>query len=453
MIHGVFGKLGSGKGLYVMQIMCEELITGNRDIVTNVPLRQLPWVNGQGQPQIGFVSYLASKGLENFDWGRVHVIEDMDNGFDLFMWRRDGETHEWFKMTADHPDDKGRDSRFDPGEALKRHCQPVLIVTDEAWAFYPNNGGWSRSPLLPFYGRQSRKLRDEWYIVTQHPTDVDSVVWNIAQDFTVCRNHGMERMGIFRQPSMFRTITYLTNPVKGNAVRSHEAYHRLDAKGLAQCYDTTAGVGFTGGFKGDAGGKRKGLHIGWLLVAVLVGVVFLAFVPTIMGRAASMFFGHALPKPKNVNSNSGTSDRQGGSPGPSLNLGGMAQNLASPVNHVSDPATNIEVWCIGYCFVDRQPIVFLSDGSTVMADSGRIQTVAKGYVVVDGHRYIVKTASAVLYDEVRDGVKSEQPRANYGSVVRPSRDSQVLGSVSGISPSPSVRLNGFGKLRDNVNQR
>jgi hypothetical protein len=78
--------------------------------------------------------------------------------------------------------------------------------------------------------------------------------------------------------------------------------------------------------------------------------------------------------------------------------------------------------------------------------------VAKGYVVVDGHRYIVKTASAVLYDEVRDGVQSGQSPSFSG--VSPSRNFQSLGpSVSGIVPSPSVRLNGFGKLRDNVNQR
>ena len=38
MIHGVFGKLGSGKGLHVMEIIAAELISGFRDVVTNVPV-------------------------------------------------------------------------------------------------------------------------------------------------------------------------------------------------------------------------------------------------------------------------------------------------------------------------------------------------------------------------------------------------------------------------------
>src|SRR5260221_10940041 len=181
MIHGVFGKLGSGKGLLVLDIIFKELMDGFRDVVTNVPIRIVPWVNGQGLPQIGLRAYLieklgsaASDDFVDEILKRVLVIEDIDQGPDLFMWRRDGDTGEWFKLEVTKNDEKGRPERFDANQIKSRHCAPVLCVTDEAWQFYPNNGGWARVPLLPFYARQQRKLRDEWYIVTQHPTDVDT---------------------------------------------------------------------------------------------------------------------------------------------------------------------------------------------------------------------------------------------------------------------------------------
>src|ERR1022692_1036473 len=48
----------------------------------------------------------------------------------------------------------------------------------------------------------------------------------------------------------------------------------MHAKGLAQCYDTTADVGFAGGFAGDANQKRNGLHFAWLILAIVALVGF-----------------------------------------------------------------------------------------------------------------------------------------------------------------------------------
>lgn len=389
MIHGVFGKLGAGKGVYVMDVIADELMKGTRSVVTNVPLRLDPWVNGQGKPQIGFKAYMKGKGIDEFDWGRVKVVESVDDLWDLFMHRRDGETGEWFKMSSTHADEKGKPDRFDPNEALARKCQPNLIVTDEAWICYPNNGGWSRAPLIPFYARQSRKLRDEWYIVTQHPTDVDSVIWNITQDFIVCRNHGMERMGIFRQPAMFRTITYLTNPAKGSAIRSHESYKRLDAAGLCQCYDTTAGVGFSGGFAGDAGQKRKGVHMGWLIGVIVLGVAVLALVPKYLGSGAAKYLGGQMEvkdgvawaglKKTNVVATAAVGAAVGAAVVPAVD-GAPKETTAS------------DLYCVGYFVNGKAVSVFMSDGETIASESGRVTQVTKTSVVVDGLRYPVRMA-------------------------------------------------------------
>lgn len=223
MIHGLFGKLGSGKGLQSIKKVYDELVFGFRDVVTNLPVRVVPWVNGQGQPMIGLRAYIEQEQPHLFSYeidamlGRLLVNEDIKQGHDLFLWRRHGTTGKWFKLEGTEPDKKGRPTQFDAELLVKRKCQPCLVITDEAWQFYPNNGGYSLDPVLPFYARQQRKLRDEWWIVTQHPDDVYEVLWKITQDFTECRNHGFERLGFFRQPSFFSTATYLSNFARGSA--------------------------------------------------------------------------------------------------------------------------------------------------------------------------------------------------------------------------------------------
>lgn len=395
MIHGVFGKLGSGKGLYVMDIIAKELMDGFRDVVTNVPVRTMPWVNGQGIPMIGLRAYLlevlSPLSEDEIDeiLKRVRIDEEMENGSDLFLWRRDGETGEWFKCEVTKKDDKGRAERFDPQEIKRRHAAPVLCVTDEAWAFYPNNGGWTRAPILNFYSRQQRKLRDEWYIVTQHPTDIDEVFWKIAQDFHVCRNHGMERLGIFRQPAGFSVIVYRTNPAKANAIKSHEIWRFLDKK-LCQCYDTTGGVGTGGGLAGDAGQKKKGLHIAWLVAAILLVCVCLMSVPFLVPKLCKPFmmriFGAQTETAKKVSSVSPPAL----SPAPAVSV------PAPVVVPVPRPARSArqdvpDVYCTGFAFVDGRPEAFLSDGS--VSESPELSEIGRTWVVVDGVKLRIRLSA------------------------------------------------------------
>jgi hypothetical protein len=459
MLHGIFGKLGSGKGLLVMKYIAEELLNGFRDIVTSVPVRVLPWVNGQGIPQIGLRAYLAEEmagilseaELDNL-LCRLLVKEKVEDGWDLFLWRRDGNTGEWFKLETSHPNEKGLDTRIDFEPIKGRCCSPCMVVTDEAWQFYPNNGGWSRSPILPFYARQQRKLRDEWHIVTQHPTDIDSVLWNITQDFKVCRNHGMERMGIFRQPEVFSVKVYRTNPAKGGAVLVNEEFHRLDKRRLAQCYDTTAGVGIVGGFKGDAGQKRKGLHIAWAFAGVVLLVVGLFLVPVMMGKGTGWFLKKAMA-PVNPGKWSGIPVKTNGVQSTAVSAfmgasgvvpaaesrvalavqktGVSAADVPVPIlpdyPTVAAAHTN-ELYCTGFATLGRTVTVFLSDGSTVDTDSGRIKTVAMDYVILDGVKLQVKRAHVYLPPASRQTevetvfaepavVEMKQPRPAFGGVV------------------------------------
>ncbi len=337
----------------------------------------------------------------------------------------------------------------------------MSLPPGEAWQFYPNNGGWSRSPILPFYARQQRKLRDEWYIITQHPTDVDSVVWNIAQDFMVCRNHGMERMGIFRQPEIFRVLTYVTNPAKGNAIISHESIHRLDRKRLAQCYDTTAGVGITGGFKGDANQQRKGIHISWAVAGIALAVGGLVALPHFLGQAASGWIGHVTAPPKSATQWAGI-------------RAGIKPLLKEPVKFAdasapaspefrgpmpaatNAPAPSDDVYCTGFCIFSNGPVIFLSDGTVLEGQADGIESVSPTAVFVRGKKYVVRRyrpAPCVPASPVDTAGGTGQPQTTITyQEQKPVNQAIILPAIHAQGGTPPPRLNGIGEMNRRLSQ-
>lgn len=399
MIHFVCGKLGSGKGLVSMQVLLDELRNGDRDVVTNLPIKLAPWVNGSGQAQVGLVGYLRREYGEDFDCERrILVVDDVKEGGDMWLYRRDPDRG-WFKVQCDY-DSKGQPVSFN-AEQMKG-CKPLLCITDEAWQFYPARS-WQNIPrVLEFYARQQRKLRDEWYIVSQHHKDVDCLLHRVIQDFTVCRNHGMERLGIFRQPAVFRTQTYNQPPQPSSRVM-HERMFRLDVKGLAQCYDTSAGVGIAGGFAADRNREKKGLHPAFLIALVVLLVVIVGAVPFGLGKAARSFITRAV-----TGRDLRPAERRGPmmvlpDPGPPPTKE-PAPSLRESV--VPSPGPTVEVSDVrvtGWAPSRGGLVVFLSDGRRLHTSDSRLRRITEDGCWYDG-QFIpmasLKSSEIAVYDPV-----------------------------------------------------
>jgi hypothetical protein len=426
MIYTLTGKLGAGKGLELLRIYYAEIVSGVRDVVTNLPLSFAPWVNGRGIPQLGVSAYLSRQYGEGFDaQARTLLLPNIDDGPDMFRWRRDSDTGEWFKLPL-AKDSEGNESRIDFEPIKSRACRPVLILTDEAWQFFPSGGNrWTRSPILPFYARQQRKLGDEWFIATQHVGDLDAVIIRIAQHHIVCRNHGMERLGVFKQPGVVRTVTFLTRPDRAGAVRSHEAWHRIDVKGIGQTYDTTAGVGVSGGFGGDAGAKRRGMPFFLLPIAIVLLVLGLIAVPLVLSRSGRGFLSRSLSGGRGSLTNAPV--KSGGFLGVTMGSGGrtntasvsaarsgIAKQGASPFRVVSN------VWTYAFTCVDGQSKVWLSDGNYLTKWLARDET---GVVTVDGRVYLAMPDSCVPNntDMSRGHVSELKPAVIVPQITRPVR--------------------------------
>lgn len=414
MIHFIMGKLGSGKSLVTMGYLIQELTTGHRDIVTNLPIRTEPWVNGAGQAQTGLFAFLRKKYGQTFQAEkRLKIITELKEQYDMFMWRRDPETDIWFKLPVYDENDKclgpcekgwHKDAvRFDAEPA--KNCAPVMCVTDEAWQFYPARS-WQKIPhLLEFYAKQQRKLGDEWYIISQHHKDVDVLLHRITQDFTVCRNHGHEKLALFRQPSLFHTMLYIQPPNDRSARVMVERYFKLDAAGLAQTYDTSAGVGVQGGFAADRQTKVKGLHIGWLGVGVAVIIGLLALFPIVSGKAAGAMLrgGMGGIKAPKGGTNTTTTLSVGTNSVPVQTNSAEVATLQLP----QQPQKDIKI--TGVAPLGTKDIaILLSDGATVRMSSGRVKYLGEDFAIIDDRRVDWKRNLSQPYESNLSDFRNER---------------------------------------------
>ena len=108
---------------------------------------------------------------------------------------------------------------------------------------------------------------------------MDGQFRRVAQDFSYIKNLGKQKEGWFRLPCYFLRRTYgspvLNSSAPGEVLEG--GGFRLNVKGLASCYDSSAGVGILGGRAADIGERQKGLD--WRLgIVMVIGVVlFLGF--------------------------------------------------------------------------------------------------------------------------------------------------------------------------------
>lgn len=384
-IHFVCGRPGNGKGLVSVQTVIDELVHGDRPIVTNLPLRVAPWVREwrsrgkrQARAELGLRAYLMREYGKDFDVGkRVFLLADDAVG--EFYLRRvvDGR----LVVLDAVRDSQGRVVSYDTSAALA--SGPHLYITDEAWRNFSAREWQQTGKGVQFYGAQHRHFGDDWYIVTQHTKQVDTAFRMIAQDYMVCTNHSKRRLGIFRQPDMFSVATYTVPPESRGEVPMHRRVFRLDKAGLGGCYDTTAGHGICGPGGADIDERRKGLHIGWALAGVLgVGALVL-----LGSWGAGRFVERKLSgEPKGVpQSGSGAVPAVWG--GGVVSLHGPARPSPLPTSSAGDSPVAVKVeraepvyWTGSAVLPGGVCVVCLSDGRVLSSVRGEILRAGDGWV-------------------------------------------------------------------------
>lgn len=357
MIHFVQGKPGGGKTLYALRLIIAELVRGNRRVVTNVALK-LPELN----------EYL-----------QIKYPKETINLFERVRILQEAELKTFWQFRAP------------PGENYETWAHGALIVLDEVHLYFNARKWMDTGDACLHYLSQHRKLGDDVICVTQHPDNVDKQFRSVAQDFSVIKNGYTAKIGWFRGLPMFTRTSYNTQPSGTKQEPFETARFQLDAKGMASCYDTAAGVGVLGR-SADTKKAPRGIHPGWFIFGAICFALMLGAGVKYSGYRAtkrlsdSQKIAPKLEKPVEV--------PLPYAPPPVLAAVGSSSPMQLHGAAKPLPDDDSVLWVRGYAVRGDKVNVFLSDGRVLTEDDSELERVRRNGVVISGQKIHMRIAKA-----------------------------------------------------------
>ena len=220
MITLITGQPGAGKSMYAVKLVVDELLSSDRDIITNLALFKLR-----------IYKYIVDKFNKEIDINRIIQIEN-------------------------------------PGEFLKYRKKESLIILDECQTAFNARAWKETSKEVIDYLSQHRKLGDDVVLITQDPGLMDKQFRLLVQNSFYLKNLKYVNLGIFNLPKKIIRLEYFGIPGPQQKPLS-KAVMDIDVQGLGWLYDTGAGVGVKG--SGDVNFKKKGKLPFWLFPIVFFG--------------------------------------------------------------------------------------------------------------------------------------------------------------------------------------
>jgi len=220
MITLITGQPGAGKSMYAVKLVVDELLSSNRDIITNLAIFKLR-----------VYKYCFDKYGKEIDINRIILIEN-------------------------------------PGDFLKFRKKESLIILDECQTAFNARAWKDTSKEVIDYLSQHRKLGDDVVLITQDPGLIDKQFRLLVQNSFFLKNLKYSNLGIFNLPKKIIRLEYFGIPDRQQKPLS-KAIMDIDAQGLGWIYDTGAGVGVKGA--GDVNFKKRGKLPFWLFPVVFFG--------------------------------------------------------------------------------------------------------------------------------------------------------------------------------------
>jgi len=269
--HLIVGKKGAGKSLTAFDLLAQELVFGRRGVATNLVIdipklaKELALEYPKANVDFDRIRFLTRD--ECYHYWRHRLTLEWDP-YDL----QAEEVEESATPLMATPKGQPKGWRHMPSRTVHKVeiCAPdrdagMFYVIDEAWEFFGSYDDWreiGREAI--FYGRQERKWSDTTQLTSPDVADVCKAFRRLVQDVTYLRNYGKEQMFGFRGPKLFSRVTLqgMATDVSRAPASAWKTFTL--PKGLANCYDTNAGVG-TGGGRGDLDHKVRGPSWLWLV--------------------------------------------------------------------------------------------------------------------------------------------------------------------------------------------
>lgn len=425
-IHVILGKPGSGKSLYATSRVIDELVNGQRNIVTNLPLRP-ERLNEYLQKRYPKANCRMVE--------RLRILTD-DEMREFWKYRGPGDVEDASSGTL----------------ALGVAPHGVAYFLDEAHIAF-NARDWAtlgRGAL--HYLSQHRKLGDIVWPITQAPGNLDKQFRSVAEDFTVLRNEYTAKYGPFRGRGRFVRRTYLQEPTN-NAEPFETATFQLDKEGIASCYDTAKGIGVHGN-KADIGRRAKGIPIWVVIPAGLCLALLCVIVPWLMGKGAASFVkGDAKKKgvPVDTVEAREIEVRQSGVYVTS-SLPNNVQNRAEDVPQVlglgwvAENTPEKPLWVTGLVSVPGglAAVAYLSDGRVLITGDPKFERFDRRGIVYDGRRIFMRPLAVYPRNEHRPEAYPGREAGSSRGETDEGEAKITVGSVS--TETPFEPLPGFGGL-------
>lgn len=343
-IHVLFGPGGSGKSLYQVYIIVDQLRNTHRNICTNLAL-DLPALQQHFEKKYPGESVDVAK--------RIRILEPSEarefwNFRGPLVWTG----HEYDTRVAD--DTHG-----------------VCYVIDEAGALGFDAKGWAtregnstRGERATFYLDQQRKFSDDVFVSCngRRPATIAQPFRDKAHYFIALRNEYNAVYGVFRGRSRFTWKKYESEPNGSRSIEPIQIGHYSFDDGWQNCYHTAHGVGVAKS-KADIGVKPGGISIWWAVVGAFALVSLCFVIPWLFGRVAQ----RALTPAESVEREQKTEIR-----------------TISPAGSEPIEPPSAAVTLLGYSSVSGRVRVRLSDGRILGEDSKLLRGYGRDWVEVEG---------------------------------------------------------------------
>jgi len=270
MIRIFYGPPGAGKSFGTLRDLVEELLWGIRLIVTNLSV-SIGELNAYLQAEYPGVDF----GDIN---GRIRIISEEETRR-FYCYRSLGGPPLYCPSREESL--AGKHVPYPPRDALGPiGMDGVVYYIDEAHIAFDAREWQVTGPELTYYTSQHRKLNDECVFITQHPDMLERRLRMLAQQFWSHNNNALEKfLTFFQKPSFFTQKVYRRPPTGGPGDAPAEETHRYTLKlALANCYDTSAGIGIAGR-KLPEKKRKKGWPVWLLIIPVVIVALVMMKIP------------------------------------------------------------------------------------------------------------------------------------------------------------------------------
>lgn len=260
--------------MYSLRVIVEELVHGQRQILTNVPIK---WdvLNEYLQ------KWYPSKTINLRE--RLVKLSGSEAGS---FWRHRAESGEVQEVLVNKagqvfkPGEEPRgEKRLNEELRYSGELKSVLYVIDEVHVWFNARNWQSVGGYGFFYCSQHRGLGDDLILITQHPANVDKQFRSVAEIYVKLRNLGSQAIWGVVPPKRFLWYKYFDIPGPSTAAQGMGEFS-IDKTGLADCYETQSKEGIPGVTQADKGRSAKGVPW-WAAAALALGAVWAAghFIP------------------------------------------------------------------------------------------------------------------------------------------------------------------------------